>query len=199
MAKTKRHFHAGKKTVVVNGVEFTSVRESNDRVFVSRNGTVITPMKDTPYKGTVLPNGYCEVSIKGFPVLVHRLVAEIFIRETGDGEEVDHIDANPGNNVLANLRIVTSEQNSQNDITYSRGCSARQGSLKKATESRLIPVVGVRLGREGVVGPFSSCRDAARKTGISHKAISNALRRVSLTAGGYVWISAREWKKMEVA
>ena len=27
MTKVKRHFHAGKKTIVVDGVEFTSVRE----------------------------------------------------------------------------------------------------------------------------------------------------------------------------
>jgi len=72
-------------------------------------------------------NNYYEVSINKKRYLVHRIVAHAFIDDTlplkcinkHDKSEyqVDHIDTNPSNNRLDNLRIVSAKENSNNPLT----------------------------------------------------------------------------------
>tara|TARA_R110000803_G_scaffold73064_1_gene136782 strand:+ start:2668 stop:3150 length:483 start_codon:yes stop_codon:yes gene_type:complete len=54
-------------------------------------------------------NGKCEIKPK-----VHRLVAIHYIPNPDNKSEVDHIDRNPLNNDVSNLRWVTALENSQN-------------------------------------------------------------------------------------
>ena len=194
-----RHFHAGKLRKRVGGVEYVEVAESNGKVFVGRNGLLITPMRPDPYPGTLMYTGYYEVNLNQRPVAVHRLVAEMFIGDIGPRMEVDHLDAVPGNNAVENLRIVTSKENSRNPLTYSKFFTTHDESLKKAREAHRKPVIGVMLGAPKILGPFKSCRDAARAAGISWKNLSNSLRGKSKTAGGYVWMSASAWLKYREA
>ena len=51
---------------------------------------------------------------------VHRLVASAFIENPENKEQVDHIDTNPSNNNLTNLRWVTVLENQRNPITNRR-------------------------------------------------------------------------------
>lgn len=50
----------------------------------------------------------------------HRLVAEAFIPNPDNKPCVDHIDGNPNNNALDNLRWVTASENQNNPITLER-------------------------------------------------------------------------------
>lgn len=50
----------------------------------------------------------------------HRLVAEAFIPNPDNKPCVDHIDGNPNNNVLNNLRWATASENQNNPITLER-------------------------------------------------------------------------------
>lgn len=63
---------------------------------------------------------------------IHRLVAETFIRHIGDNEEVDHIDGNPCNNALSNLRIVDKKINNQKflDLSYAGFTEEEQSKLQ---------------------------------------------------------------------
>lgn len=51
---------------------------------------------------------------------VHRLVAIAFIPNPDNKPQVDHIDTNPSNNVVTNLRWTTSLENQNNPITLQR-------------------------------------------------------------------------------
>lgn len=71
--------------------------------------------------GSKNKEGYLHVTIPGEKYsLVHSLVAKIFINENQDyssDKYVDHIDTNPKNNKLENLRLVTASENMNNKIT----------------------------------------------------------------------------------
>lgn len=56
------------------------------------------------------PNGYDNANIRGQEHMVHRLVLEAFCGPSM-GRDCDHIDGNPRNNKLSNLRWLTRSEN----------------------------------------------------------------------------------------
>lgn len=54
---------------------------------------------------------------KTYPRGVHRLVAEAFIPNPEQKPNIDHIDTNPWNNCVDNLRWVTQQENAMNPLT----------------------------------------------------------------------------------
>ena len=66
------------------------------------------------------------ISIKGRTYAIHRLVAEAFIPNPENKPFVDHINRNPSDNRVANLRWATVKENSENSITvYNRKYQTR--------------------------------------------------------------------------
>lgn len=84
-------------------------------------------------QGCITPNskGYNQVVLckegKIQPCLVHRLVANAFIPNPEGKPEVDHIDTNPSNNRVDNLRWVTTQENSMNPITRKKKSESKKG------------------------------------------------------------------------
>lgn len=64
---------------------------------------------------------------KIYPRLVHRLVAEAFIPNPDNKPNVDHIDTNPLNNNVDNLRWVTQSENALNPKTREKLSNAKKG------------------------------------------------------------------------
>lgn len=74
------------------------------------DGRIYSLRKGTELKQTI-KNGYCYVPIKGKQKQVHRLVFEAFHGCITECLVIDHIDGNPLNNNISNLRQITNREN----------------------------------------------------------------------------------------
>lgn len=85
----------------------------NWREYFSHNDGVLTWVKPTSNRvkagsiaGWVDGKGYLRVRLLGRSYGVHRIVYEMHYGPIPDGMEIDHIDHNPLNNKIENLRVV---------------------------------------------------------------------------------------------
>lgn len=77
----------------------------------------------------ITKSGHRRIEINGKHPLVHRMVYQIYGKEILDSNLViDHIDANPSNNHISNLRQVTQRENINNAILH--GNFGRNGNTK---------------------------------------------------------------------
>lgn len=79
--------------------------------------------------GNQLPNGYWRLSYNGKSYLAHHLVLILHGKKVPDGRRVvvDHIDQNPSNNKLTNLRVVSKSGNALNSKVEQRNTSGHKG------------------------------------------------------------------------
>jgi hypothetical protein len=93
-----------------------------DRYYVSREGEVFSQKPSGLKKmkpsltgaAKCYPTVVLSKSAKPKCFLVHRLVAEAFLPDFVENKQVDHIDRNPQNNNVSNLRMVTAQENCWN-------------------------------------------------------------------------------------
>lgn len=71
-------------------------------------------------------NGYCNLGIDRRTYLLHRL-AWLYVHRQWPENHIDHIDRDPGNNRIANLREATNGENFQNIVTARK--NSRHGFL----------------------------------------------------------------------
>lgn len=77
--------------------------------------------------GTLMKGGYWRVSVDRKAYLVHRIIWELFNGSIAEGLVIDHIDKNPSNNKISNLRLVTVAVNTRNSSMYSTNTSGFNG------------------------------------------------------------------------
>ena len=86
-------------------------------------------------KQSLRKNGYLEIKLckdgKHFNFRVHRLVALMFIENSEDKAEVNHLNCNRSDNRVVNLQWVTRKENNSYDMTRKN----RSESLKNRTLS----------------------------------------------------------------
>ena len=93
---------------------------------VSNFGKVRNLRSGKILQGTVRKSGYVQVNLPT-SYLVHRLVLEAFLDPSLRKREVDHIDHNPVNNHITNLRYTTSSENQMNRSVQSNNTSGVTG------------------------------------------------------------------------
>lgn len=110
-------------------------------------------------------DGYVGITVCGRRHYAHRLAWEIERGPIPAGMEIDHIDHDPSNNRLANLRLVTKAENRRNRSADSRNTSGVNGVYW--AEHANAWAAQIRFNRSGRhIGYFKSLSEAqaARKT-----------------------------------
>lgn len=81
-------------------------------------------------------DGYYKICFKKKRYYAHRVVWELHNGKLSKGEQIDHIDQNPSNNRISNLRIATNSENNCNRSRQSNNTSGFKGvSWNKFTQS----------------------------------------------------------------
>lgn len=108
-------------------------------------------------------------------LLVHRLVLETFVRAPKPGEQACHIDGNPSNNALWNLRWGTPQHNAADRIRHGRGRTYHKLNEEDVEQIRVLSMDGM------------SCADIA-KTAVGSKVTDTQIRHI---------IDGEQWKPVE--
>lgn len=107
---------------------------------------------------------------------IHRLVAEIFIPNTNNYKQVNHIDGNKTNNSVENLEWCTNEYN----LEHARILNLNKGPIKSIIQYDL---------QNKFIREFESSVEAEKITGINQNTIRSCFvkTRSNKTAGGFIW------------
>lgn len=109
---------------------------------------------------------------------VHRLVAEAFLKKpTEDSINVIHLDGNPFNNNVENLRWANSKETA--DISVKNNPDRYKNQSKK--------IASLNKDTKEIITLYDSISDASRKTKIDKGNIAKACKDINKTAGGYKW------------
>ncbi len=165
-------------------------------------------------KGEMDKDGYikvvlCPNSYKREKRFVHRIVAMAFIENRNNGYEVDHIDGNPSNNCIDNLRWVTHKTNINNPVTIKRKSERSKGRVfsKSTLQKMSLAKKGRKLSPENIAAiiernkiavimmdlngnelkRFNSMKEASKITGVNGRRISDVCLNKRNKAGGYKW------------
>lgn len=138
--------------------------------------------------GDVIKGGYRRIPLykngKYKRFMIHRLVAEAFVKNPDNKPEIDHIDGNPLNNKVDNLRWCNHTENLNNPITLKRKSIAAKGNHMTGRfgalhhNSKKVLCIETKTVYGGIA-------EAERKTGVTH--ISMVCGGKRKTAGGYHW------------
>lgn len=92
--------------------------------------------------GSVTAKGYCQISIKGWLYLAHRL---IYLMHRGNLPWcIDHIDGDPSNNRIENLRAATLTENMANRPINSNNTSGFKNVYKSKNGKKWIVVLKLK-------------------------------------------------------
>ena len=146
---------------------------------ISNTGKVKSLIKERLLKPWEHKKGYLVVKLtkdkshKEFKI--HRLVAQAFIPNIDNKEQVNHIDGNKHNNYVENLEWCNDAENRMH---------AYKNGLRKMEE--LIEVEMVSIDGN-FIDKFPSISEASRRTGINIGNISRCCNGGCKTAGGYIF------------
>jgi hypothetical protein len=112
--------------------------------------------------GTIKKNSYCQIHFSGKPYVAHRLIYSMFYDDLTTELEVDHIDNNPGNNKIENLRIASSSENKHNQSIRKNNTSGVKG-VSWDTQANKWKAQICKDGKNQHIGHFTDLAEATIK------------------------------------
>jgi hypothetical protein len=110
--------------------------------------------------GCTRADRYVQIVVRGVRHFAHRLAWEFSHGAIPAEHEIDHIDHNPSNNTLANLRLVTKAENRRNRAADSRNKSGVNGvHWSRHANAWEAQIRSNRVSRH--LGHFKNLEDAA--------------------------------------
>ena len=138
-------------------------------------------------------DNYYDVNItidgKRKKVLLHRLLATAFIPNPNNYPHIDHIDGNPSNNELSNLRWCTPKMNANNPVRAARESAAFTGKYNTKNSKRI-----VRIDNNGIVKEYPSIKEAGRN-GFTEANITRCCKGVVKHHKGFKWMYLSDYEK----
>lgn len=136
-------------------------------------------VKGKQMKTTLAANGYLVIGLfknkKVSQKLVHRLVAEAFIKNPNNKLTVNHIDSNKQNNMVDNLEWATQKENIMHCIKKgikSTMCKSQYCSNSKVTKDKILAAIEYR-------NQNMTYKKIGELLGESRKTISNVINKKS--------------------
>lgn len=117
------------------------------------------------------------VELRKKPFLVHRLVADAFIKNESNLPEINHKDGNPKNNEVSNLEWCTGEYNKQ--IYYE--------TREDCKPTKLFSKVNQIDSEGNVVKQWDNPRQIVNETGMNQWSITQCCNGKRKTAYGFRW------------
>lgn len=122
-------------------------------------------------------NGYSTVQIDGKPCLIHRVVWVLHNGEILDDNVIDHIDGNPNNNTISNLRCVSQSSNCKvkKHRKSNTGFQSISESIRPNTDGSSLFIVSwteelyKRKSKVFSYGPWCRTRDEAFKLALDFR------------------------------
>jgi hypothetical protein len=113
--------------------------------------------------GSLSPRGYVLIKIQGCRYLAHRL-AWFYVYEIWPTMTIDHIDRNPSNNRISNLRDVNNSTNMRNRNLFTKNESGQSGVICDHRNNSWVAQITIH-GRQIRLGSFLNKKEAihARK------------------------------------
>ena len=123
-------------------------------------------------------------------ITAHRIVATSFIPNPNNYPDIDHIDGNPLNNNVHNLKWCNKVMNMNNPITRKRLSNSKTGKLNT---KKSIPVV--RISNDGMIETFPSVMEAYRN-GYNHSSILKCCKHKMHTHKGCKWMFLPDYENL---
>jgi hypothetical protein len=112
--------------------------------------------------GTTRKTGYVYIGIAGYGILAAHRLAWAYVHGTiADDLEIDHIDGNPSNNAIANLRPATSSEQKRNKRVQSNNRAGLKGAYYHACHKGKKWRSQIKVGDRLIfLGYFHTAKDA---------------------------------------
>jgi len=124
------------------------------------------------YKPSISGYNICAIDSKTYRL--HRIIAQTFIENPENKEQVNHIDGNKLNNAVSNLEWVTNQENQIHKFQTGLGNNFTRKIGQYDLESNFIK-------------EFPSIVSASKEINRHPSCIQGVLRNYRKTAGGFIW------------